>query len=90
MFSKVIIPVSTAIRSVYYQKNTKELMINFHNDRCYIYEEVEPETVGRFESSESAGKFLNKYIIGKYDYYEFSHNVENDNQELNNATKGLG
>jgi len=45
-----------------YNYETNELKLIFINDREYIYESVEPFMFEGLRSTESVGKFFNKYI----------------------------
>lgn len=59
------IPVqSSTIKSIGYDKNNKELHVDFHKSGKYIYSNVQPQTYQAFMDSDSKGKFVGQYVKG--------------------------
>ena len=48
------------------------LIVRFLNGSVYSYSNVDVETYRKFLEAESKGKFLCKFIKGKYDYCKLS------------------
>lgn len=57
---------SSAIKSAVYDHDTGKLEILMTNGRTYPYFGVEPQTWVDFKASESAGRFYDKRIKGRY------------------------
>ena len=59
------IPVgSSNIRSVGYESGV--LVVEFHTGSIYVYQDVRGDVALRFMQSDSAGKFFNQHIRGKF------------------------
>jgi hypothetical protein len=61
---------STAIDSAGYMYDSYSLRLTFKNGRSYDYTKVPNHVFEGLRSSESKGKFINKYILKSYDHYE--------------------
>jgi len=59
---------SSAINEVKYDIENEALQVEFINKSKYIYKEVPKHVFNGIADSNSKGKFINKYIIGKYKY----------------------
>lgn len=59
---------SSAINEVKYDIENEALQVEFSNKNKYIYKEVPKHVFNGIADSDSKGKFINKYIIGKYKY----------------------
>ena len=59
---------SRAIKRANYNYDNSILRLTFVNGNKYNYHDVTPETFLSMKYSESIGKFINKYIINKYNY----------------------
>jgi hypothetical protein len=59
-------PVSSWISGIYYNQNTKELVVNAHGN-SYIYLDVPQDVFDYFGDGYSAGDTYNSLIRGKYD-----------------------
>jgi len=59
---------SSAINEVKYDIENEALQVEFINKSKYIYKEVPKHVFNGIADSDSKGKFINKYIIGKYKY----------------------
>ena len=59
---------SSAINEVKYDIENEALQVEFINKSKYIYKEVPKHVFNGIAESDSKGKFINKYIIGKYKY----------------------
>jgi hypothetical protein len=59
---------SSAINEVKYDVENEALQVEFINKSKYIYKEVPKHVFNGIVDSYSKGKFINKYIIGKYKY----------------------
>lgn len=59
---------STAINEVKYDVENEALQVEFVNKSKYIYKEVPKHVFKGIADSESKGKFVNQYIIGKFNY----------------------
>ena len=57
---------STNIKSIGYDKNTKTLEVEFKNGGLYRYSGVPVNIYNNLMNSDSHGKFLAKFIKGKY------------------------
>lgn len=61
---------STAIDSVGYDPEHRELRITFKSDRTYVYEDVPVDTYEELLSAESRGTYFNHNIRDAYEYRE--------------------
>ena len=59
---------STAINEVKYDIENEALQVEFVNKSKYIYKEVPKHVFNGIADSDSKGKFINQYIIGKFKY----------------------
>jgi hypothetical protein len=59
---------STAINEVKYDVENEALQVEFVNKSKYIYKEVPKHVFNGIADSDSKGKFINQYIIGKFKY----------------------
>ena len=59
---------STAINEVKYDVENEALQVEFTNKSKYIYKEVPKHVFKGITDSDSKGKFINQYIIGKFKY----------------------
>ena len=63
------VPVkSSNLKDVTYDNKKKELKVIFLNDTHYTYKNVPSILYNNLLRAPSKGKFLNKYIKGKYSY----------------------
>ena len=58
---------SSVIQAIGYDRNKKVLAVLFKSEAIYFYEKVPPQTFTAFRKAESAGKFFNERILGKYE-----------------------
>ena len=59
---------STAIDSAGYMYDTCTMRLTFKNGNKYDYNKVPNHVFEGFRSSESKGKFINKYVLNKYSF----------------------
>ena len=58
---------STVISVVTYQKDAKQLSIEFVNGRIYIYKGVPLKVFDKMRTNKSAGKYFNSIIKNNYE-----------------------
>lgn len=58
---------SSAITAIGYDREKKVLAVLFKNEAIYFYKKVPPQTFTAFRKAESAGKFFNERILGRYE-----------------------
>lgn len=61
---------STAIDSIAYDPDRRELRITFKSGRTYVYEDVPVYTYEALLSAESQGAYFNRNIRDAYEYRE--------------------
>ena len=59
---------SKAISVVTYQKDIKQLSIQFRNGRIYLYKDVPLKVYDRFRTNKSMGVYYNSTIRKKYGF----------------------
>ena len=59
---------SKAISVVTYQKDIKQLSIQFRNGRIYLYKDVPLKVYDRFRTNKSMGVYYNSTIRKKYEF----------------------
>ena len=59
---------SSNIKGSVYNRETKELIIEFNAGRKYLYEDVSDVVAGDLRRAKSQGAFFNKEIARKYKY----------------------
>lgn len=59
---------STAISTAIYEYETYRLRLTFHNGSSYNYTKVPNHVFEGLRTSESKGKFINKYILPVYNF----------------------
>ena len=59
---------STAINEVKYDIENNNLEVEFVNQSKYVYRNVPKHVFNGIKDSESKGKFINEFIIGKFNY----------------------
>ena len=57
---------STAIQSMRYYKDQKNLLVKFQNDTNYLYKDVPVKMFQKLRNSYSIGKFFNKHIKNNF------------------------
>lgn len=65
-FTPVKIPYSSNVSEVSYNKSTQVLIVRFVSGRVYSYEGIDEQTARGFETSISAGRYLNSFIKPLY------------------------
>ena len=53
---------STAIQSMRYYKDQRNLLVKFQNDTNYLYKDIPVKMFQKLRNSYSIGKFFNKHI----------------------------
>jgi|TARA_R110002020_G_scaffold2184_6_gene10076 hypothetical protein len=72
--NKLILPMqtvevnSTAIQTANYEYDTYRLRLTFNNGSKYDYTKVPNHVFEGLRTSESKGKFINKYILTTYNF----------------------
>jgi KTSC domain-containing protein len=61
---------STAIRSLFYHSNKRELSVRFVTGRRYVYIDVPADVYEAFKNAPSRGAFFNHEIRDRYHYRE--------------------
>jgi len=56
------------IKSIGYNENTKTLEVEFKNNKVYQYSSIPENIYDNLMTAHSHGKFLSKFIKGKYPY----------------------
>lgn len=59
---------SSSLRSIGYDKNTKELHVNFHDTGRYVYHNVPQDIHEALMMAGSKGSFIHHQMKGKYEY----------------------
>lgn len=59
---------STAISTAIYEYDTYRLKLTFNSGRSYNYTKVPNHVFEGLRTSESKGKFINKYVLPIYNY----------------------
>jgi hypothetical protein len=59
---------SSQMKYVYYNTETKEMVITFNNDKKYCYSEVPDEVYEALINAESIGSYFIKNVKTKYKY----------------------
>jgi len=59
---------SKAISVVTYQKDTKQLTVQFKNGRIYLYKDVPLKVYDRFRTNKSMGVYYNSTIRKKHGF----------------------
>lgn len=59
-------PTSSHIARIHYNPDNARLKVEFRSGRDYEYEDVPYEIFNKFVAAESAGKYFNAEIKGKY------------------------
>ena len=57
---------STAIQSMRYYKDQRNLLVKFQNDTNYLYKDVPVRLFQKMRNSYSIGKFFNKHIKNNF------------------------
>jgi hypothetical protein len=57
---------SSLIREASYDATSRTLTLTFTNDRQYTYRDVDQSVYQGLVSAESAGRFFNRNIVGKF------------------------
>ena len=57
---------STAIQSMRYYKDQRNLLVKFQNDTNYLYKDVPVKMFQKLRYSYSIGKFFNKHIKNNF------------------------
>jgi hypothetical protein len=57
---------STAIQSMRYYKEQRNLLVKFQNDTNYLYKDVPVRLFQKMRNSYSIGKFFNKHIKNNF------------------------
>ena len=57
---------STAIQSMRYYKDQKNLLVKFQNDTNYLYKDIPVKMFQKLRNSYSIGKFFNKHIKNNF------------------------
>ncbi len=57
---------STAIQSMRYYKDQRNLLVKFQNDTNYLYKDVPVKMFQKLRNSYSIGKFFNKHIKNNF------------------------
>jgi hypothetical protein len=57
---------STAIQSMRYYKEQRNLLVKFQNDTNYLYKDVPVKMFQKLRNSYSIGKFFNKHIKNNF------------------------
>ena len=57
---------STAIQSMRYYKDQRNLLVKFQNDTNYLYKDVPVKMFQKLRNSYSIGKFFNKHIRNNF------------------------
>lgn len=60
--------MSSAIASIFYDEETKELTVSFVKGGVWVFQGVDSQTAEAFESAGSQGTYFNVEIRGKYSY----------------------
>jgi lysyl-tRNA synthetase class 2 len=73
---------STAIQSMRYYKEQRNLLVKFQNDTNYLYKDIPVRLFQKMRNSYSIGKFFNKHIknnfIFDYDDPRYYENIQID------------
>lgn len=65
---KYIFLDSESVRSIWYDHSTSQLGIIFIKGNEYIYFDVPLELFERFKMADSAGRFVHRELVGKYEF----------------------
>jgi len=57
---------STAIQSMRYYKEQRNLLVKFQNDTNYLYKDIPVKMFQKLRNSYSIGKFFNKHIKNNF------------------------
>jgi len=57
---------STAIKSMRYYKEQRNLLVKFQNDTNYLYKDIPVRLFQKMRNSYSIGKFFNKHIKNNF------------------------
>ena len=57
---------STAIQSMRYYKEQRNLLVKFQNDTNYLYKDILVKMFQKLRNSYSIGKFFNKHIKNNF------------------------
>ena len=57
---------SSAIQSMRYYKDQRNLLVKFQNDTNYLYKDVPVKMFQKLRNSYSIGKFFNKHIKNNF------------------------
>jgi hypothetical protein len=57
---------STAIQSMRYYKEQRNLLVKFQNDTNYLYKDIPVRMFQKLRNSYSIGKFFNKHIKNNF------------------------
>jgi hypothetical protein len=57
---------STAIQSMRYYKDQRNLLVKFQNDTNYLYKDIPVRLFQKMRNSYSIGKFFNKHIKNNF------------------------
>ena len=57
---------STAIQSMRYYKDQRNLLVKFQNDTNYLYKDIPVKMFQKLRNSYSIGKFFNKHIKNNF------------------------
>ena len=57
---------STAIQSMRYYKDQRNLLVKFQNDTNYLYKDIPVKMFQKLRNSYSVGKFFNKHIKNNF------------------------
>jgi hypothetical protein len=57
---------STAIQSMRYYKEQRNLLVKFQNDTNYLYKDIPVRLFQKMRNSYSIGKFFNKHIKNNF------------------------
>ena len=60
--------LSSVVNKMKYYYFTKKLIINFKTGISYEYNNVPVSLWDKFRVSESKGKFMNSYVVGKFKF----------------------
>lgn len=67
MAETFIPPNSSNIASATYDKESRELTVEFKSGHRYSYAKVRPDTFAGLQQAPSAGGFLHRHVIGRHD-----------------------
>jgi hypothetical protein len=63
--------ISSIIRAIAYQPQTRRLTVAFVNARTYVYDDVPPDVADQFQRALSKGSYFNACIRDRFPYREW-------------------